>query len=102
MIARHCADPEFSVEILAFSLGCSRASLYRAFEHEPRSVAAAIWSARLQHARMLLLSDPAATIGAIAFRSGFLDQANFNRMFRREFGMSPGEFRQAKRTAGRT
>jgi AraC-like DNA-binding protein len=101
MIARHCADPEFSVETLAVALGCSRASLYRAFEHEPRSVAAAIWAARLQHARMLLLGEPAATIGTIAFRSGFLDQANFNRMFRREFGMAPGEFRQAERAASR-
>ncbi|MDU0341151.1 helix-turn-helix domain-containing protein [Bosea rubneri] len=97
LIARHCTDPEFSVELLATSLGCSRATLYRAFEHEPTGVAAAIWSARLHHARRLLLDDRTSTIGSIAFRSGFLDQANFNRMFRREFGMSPGEFRQAGR-----
>lgn len=101
MIARHCTDPEFCVEALAVSLGCSRASLYRAFEHEPRSVSATIWAARLQHARMLLLKEPAATIGTVAFRSGFLDQANFNRMFRREFGMPPSEFRQAARMAVR-
>jgi AraC-like DNA-binding protein len=99
-IARSHADPEFSVETLAVSLGCSRASLYRAFEHEPMSVAAAIWAARLQNARALLLAEPDATIGVVAFRSGFLDQANFNRMFRREFGMAPGEFRQAGRMAG--
>lgn len=97
LIARHCTDPEFSVELLAMSLGCSRATLYRAFEEEPTGVAAAIWNARLHHARRLLLDDRMSTIGSIAFRSGFLDQANFNRMFRREFGMSPGEFRQAGR-----
>ena len=101
MIARYCADPEFSVETLAATLGCSRASLYRAFAHEPTSMAAAIWAARLQHARMRLLTEPAATIGTLASRPGFLDQANFNRMFRRELGMPPGEFRQAARTASR-
>ncbi|CAH1651530.1 HTH araC/xylS-type domain-containing protein [Hyphomicrobiales bacterium] len=95
LIARHCTDPELSAAFLATFLGCSRASLYRAFESEPESVAAAIWTARLQHARKLLLTDRAATIGSIAFRSGFLDQANFNRMFRREFALSPGEFRHA-------
>lgn len=102
LIARHCTDPELSVEFLATSLGCSRASLYRAFEEEPVSVAAAIWAARLQHARRLLLIDRTSTIGSIAFRSGFLDQANFNRMFRREFGMPPGDFRHASRMTSST
>lgn len=98
LIAQRHADPELTVEALAATLGCSRASLYRAFEHEPAGVAAAIWAARLRHARDLLLAEPAAAIGLVAFRSGFLDQANFNRMFRREFGMAPGEFREAARS----
>ncbi|CAD5299348.1 conserved hypothetical protein [Bosea sp. 62] len=97
LIAQRHADPELTVESLATALGCSRASLYRAFEHEPAGVAAAIWAARLQHAGDLLLAEPATAIGSVAFRSGFLDQANFNRMFRREFGMAPGEFREAAR-----
>ena len=95
-IARHCTDPEFSVAALTASLGCSRASLYRAFEAEPVGVAGAIWVARLHHARRLLLAEPLAPVGSVAFRSGFLDQANFSRMFRREFGMAPGELRQAE------
>lgn len=95
LIAQRHADPELTVEALAATAGCSRASLYRAFQHEPAGVAAAIWAARLRHARDLLLAEPAAAIGSVAFRSGFLDQANFNRMFRREFGMAPGEFREA-------
>ena len=95
LIAQRHADPELTVETLAAALGCSRTSLYRDFAHEPAGVAAAIWAARLQHARNLLLAEPAAAIGLVAFRSGFLDQANFNRMFRREFGMAPGEFREA-------
>ncbi|MCP4561606.1 MAG: helix-turn-helix domain-containing protein [Bosea sp.] len=98
LIAQRHADPELTVESLATALGCSRASLYRAFEHEPAGVAAAIWAARLRHARDLLLAEPATAIGSVAFRSGFLDQANFNRMFRREFGMAPGEFRQMAET----
>lgn len=102
LISWHCTDPELSAAFLAMSLGCSRASLYRAFEGEPESVAGAIWAARLQHARRLLLADRTATIGSIAFRSGFLDQANFNRMFRREFRMPPGEFRQASRMVSST
>jgi AraC-like DNA-binding protein len=95
LITQRCTDPEFSAASLAAILGCSRASIYRAFENEPVGVAAAIWAARLQHARKLLLAEPVTAIGSVAFRSGFLDQANFNRMFRREFGMPPGKFRQA-------
>jgi len=99
LIAQRCSDPELSADLIATWLGCSRATLYRAFQREGTSVASAIWSARLAQARTLLAGEPAASIGSIAFRSGFLDQANFNRMFRREFGMPPGEFKQSCGTA---
>jgi AraC-like DNA-binding protein len=36
------------------------------------------------------------TISAIAFQSGFGDLPRFNRGFRRQFGMTPSDFRQQK------
>ena len=36
-------------------------------------------------------------ISEIAFRSGFLDQPTFNRMFKRRFGLTP---REVRTTAG--
>jgi AraC family transcriptional activator of tynA and feaB len=99
VIARRCADPHLTPDMVARTIGCSRATLYRLFSGRDRSVAATIWTARLVHAAELLsradLRD--LEIGEIAFRSGFLDHATFSRMFRRHFGLSP---RDARARAG--
>ena len=51
-----------------------------------------------------LLADPRMTgraIGAIAFDVGFGDLSTFNRNFRRRFGCTPTELRDAGGSAGR-
>ena len=59
---------------------------------------------RLEKARCLLL-DPATahlSIAAVAFDAGFGDIAHFNRSFKKHYGMSPSEMRNAARApAGR-
>jgi AraC-like DNA-binding protein len=48
---------------------------------------------------MELLADPLharQSIGAISHQVGFTNQAHFTRLFRSEFGASPGEFRRAQ------
>jgi AraC-like DNA-binding protein len=73
----------------------SRSSLYRLFE-DIGGVARYIQSQRLLEAHAVL-SDPATTksISAIAEDLCFADASSFSRVFRREFGHSPGEVRSA-------
>jgi AraC family transcriptional regulator, positive regulator of tynA and feaB len=95
LIYRHCTDPDFVPERVAAALKCSRTVLYRAFAGREQSVAAMIWSARIEHAQGMLTSPLYSDllIGEIAFRSGFVDHPTFNRMFRRRYGISPQEAR---------
>jgi AraC-like DNA-binding protein len=95
LIERDCADPQLTPEIVAVSLGSSRASLYRVFLRHGESVSAMIWEKRLDRAWRMLSSPGHETllISEIAFRSGFLDQPTFNRMFKRKFGLTPREAR---------
>lgn len=93
LIEQCCTDPMLTPERLAQTLGCSRATLYRAFgDVGAGGVAATIWQARLEHAQRLL-AQSTAPVGDIAWRSGFTDTATFIRMFRRRFGMTPGDAR---------
>jgi AraC-like DNA-binding protein len=97
MIDRACADPDLSPERIALAVGCSRATLYRLFARHDRSVAAAVWEARLERARRMLCSAEgiAMTVGDLAMLSGFVDMPAFSRMFRRRYGMAPREARKA-------
>ena len=96
LIDRDCANPELTPDLVAVSLGCSRASLYRAFVRHGESVAAIIWATRLAQARRMLLSSThlGLNVSEIAFRSGFVDQSTFNRMFKRRYGLTPREARE--------
>lgn len=101
LIERDCADPELTPEIVAISLGSSRASLYRVFLRHGESVSAMIWEKRLVRAWRMLTSPghEDLLISEIAFRNGFLDQPTFNRMFKRRFGLTPREVRITASTA---
>ena len=94
-IRSNCADSSLNPQAVAAELGCSRASLYRLFSRNGRSVAAMIWSTRLDHAWHMISANVHANllISEIAFRCGFVDQSTFNRMFRRRYGISPREAR---------
>jgi AraC-like DNA-binding protein len=97
LIDRDCANPELTPDLVARLLGCSRASLYRVFLGHGESGAAAIWATRLDHARRMLASRThlGLNVSEIAFRSGFVDQSTFNRMFKRRYGMTPREARES-------
>jgi AraC-like DNA-binding protein len=59
-------------------------------------VAGLIRERRLERCRRDL-ADPGLAeipVRAIAFRWGFPDPARFNRVFRREYGIAPGEYRR--------
>ncbi|MGO4573334.1 helix-turn-helix transcriptional regulator [Microvirga sp. 2TAF3] len=91
VICRDCGDSEFGSETLVTALGCSRATLYRLFAARGESVAATIWSTRIENAYAMLTSTMHRNLraGEVAQRCGFTDQATFNRMFKRRYGMTP-------------
>ena len=97
LIDVECGDPDLTPERVAAAIGCSRASLYRAFARHGESVAAAIWQARLERARRMLASPEGIglLISDIAVLSGFRELPTFTRMFKRRFGMTPSDARIA-------
>ncbi|PWJ82311.1 AraC family transcriptional regulator [Pseudaminobacter salicylatoxidans] len=98
IIETHYGNPAFGVAMLVQALGCSRATLYRAFADHGMTVVDAIRNIRLTHARrMLEVTDNHVLIANVALRCGFEDPPNFNRAFRRRFGMSPSEARHRAR-----
>jgi AraC-like DNA-binding protein len=70
--------------------------LYRVFAQNDDSIADTIWRGRLEQAYRLLGSagHTHLSISEVAFRSGFVDQPTFNRMFKRRYGMTPRAARQ--------
>lgn len=88
-------DCAFGPEGLAERLGVSVRRLYRLFEAEGESVCRVIQRCRLQRSAEDLGygGDAVEPITQVAFKWGFIDAAHFSRAFRRQFGMSPREYR---------
>ena len=83
-----------SVEEAARQAGVSRSYLYRAFQAEfGCSPVEYLTRYRIQRARQLLRHSP-LSIGAVATSVGFEDPFYFSRVFKREVGVSPTEYRE--------
>jgi len=98
LITQDCANPELNPLGIASALGCSRASLYRAFRQQQETIADAIWAARLARAYAMLRAPACRDwpISEISFRSGFHEISTFNKMFRNKYGMTPRDMRDIK------
>lgn len=85
-------DARLSVVALASEAGLSPSHFARAFkESTGRSPHRYLLTQRLERGRRLLAA-PGITISEVAARTGFADQAHFTRLFRREFGLTPGAY----------
>lgn len=94
IIEAHLQNPDFSVQDLCRELAVSHSQLHRRLtERTGLSASKFIRSIRLQKATELL-RNPDLTVTAIAYDTGFKDPDYFYRVFKKEFGMTPGEFRQ--------
>ncbi|MBA4034637.1 MAG: hypothetical protein C0480_08575 [Bradyrhizobium sp.] len=96
-IQRNLRSPHLGANMLCRELGMSRSSLYRLLEAEGGV------ERYIQYHRMAesfaQLSDPFNTqpIVVIADELGMLDPSSFSRAFRRQFGISPIDVREAAR-----
>jgi AraC family transcriptional regulator len=90
-------DGQLTVEDLARAVGLSPAHFSRAFrETVGQPPHRHLLALRLEHARRLL-EYPDAALANVAQRTGFADQAHFTRLFKREFGMTPGALQRVRR-----
>ncbi len=95
IVERRFADPGLDTEAIARALNCSKRSLHKAFEGEPRTLHQHIWSQRLEAARRDLESacGTGRSITEVAFAWGFSSAEHFSRVFRARYGASPREWR---------
>jgi AraC-like DNA-binding protein len=101
-IEDHLADPDLGPTTIALRHHISPRQLHKLFEDQGTTVAELIRSRRLERCRQDLL-DPARSgvpLSAVAARWGFRDPAYFNRVFRAEHGLPPGEYRRAALVRG--
>jgi AraC family transcriptional regulator len=89
-------DANLSIALLAREAGLSPAHFARAFKQSiGRAPHQYLMSLRLERARRLL-EVPDAGLSAVAQRTGFADQAHLTRLFKRQFGVTPGAFVRAR------
>lgn len=95
VVEAHLEDFEFSVEHLCRAVHLSQSQLQRKMDAltglSPNQF---IRSLRLRRAQELL-RDPERSITAVAFDCGYNDPGYFSRIFKQEFGVTPGEWRES-------
>ncbi|MBL7791908.1 MAG: response regulator [Saprospiraceae bacterium] len=95
IVESHLDDPGFTVENLSHEVLLSHSQLHRkllALTGLPASQF--IRNIRLYKAKELL-QNPLVTITSVALDTGFNDPGYFSKVFRQEFGMTPGQWRKA-------
>ena len=94
-IERKLGASQLTPATIAAALGCSRATLYRAFADEGRSVMETVQAMRLNRAHSVLLATGSdVPVGDVAARCGYFDLSTFSAQFRRRFGCRPGDLRR--------
>lgn len=87
--------PDLDPTEIARGLGCSRATLYRAFAAHGGTVMDSLRELRLDRARSSIEGSPQRNISSLAMACGFVDASTFGRQFKARFGMQATEWREA-------
>jgi AraC-like DNA-binding protein len=101
-IVANLGERELSSEAVAARHGISARYVRRLFEAEGTSFSAFVLAERLARAHRMLCDPRQAhlTITRIAHENGFGDISYFNRSFRRRFGGTPSDIREAAKRGG--
>lgn len=95
IIEKQLTNPQFSIQDLSRQIGMSHSQLHRklrAITGLPASKL--IKSIKISKAKTLLL-NPELTITAVAYDSGFNDPDYFHRVFKKEVGLTPTQYRES-------
>jgi AraC-like DNA-binding protein len=93
-IVDHLTSGAIRVRDLAAAHNVAPRTVHRAFAATGHTVGGMVRSQRIAAARADLVNTT-SSIAAIAHRWGFCDASHLGREFRREFSMSPGDYRAA-------
>jgi signal transduction histidine kinase/CheY-like chemotaxis protein len=97
LIIRHLGNPDLSVEMIATQLNMSRPTLFRAWKKSNLPpVSEYIISQRIRFV-LELVKTGNHSISQAAQTCGFNDPAYFSRVFRKMYGMAPGEWIKSQR-----
>jgi AraC-like DNA-binding protein len=86
-------DDDLSPDRVVESLGLSRPTVYRLFQHEG-GLGTYIRHARLRAAADELVAWPGVPVQDIAYANGFRSAPDFSRAFRRAYDLAPQDIRQ--------
>lgn len=94
------ANDGLTLESAAQAIGVHPVTLSRIFKRRTGvNFVRFLISRRLQQAKTLLLESN-ETVASVAMRAGYADLRHFNRLFKEEFGQTPGEFRKTRSRDG--
>jgi AraC family transcriptional regulator, positive regulator of tynA and feaB len=99
-VRTHLQDPALGPASIARAYAMSVRALHALFEDVDASVAGLVRSERLGRCLEDLQRANGGSITDIAFRWGFCDAAHFSRVFKREYGATPSDVRQAAMAVG--
>jgi AraC family transcriptional activator of tynA and feaB len=88
-------DPQLAPASIARAYAMSVRALHALFEDAETSVAGLVRTERLARCLEDLQRPNGGSVTEIAFRWGFCDAAHFSRVFKRAFGSTPSEIRNA-------
>jgi AraC-like DNA-binding protein len=102
-IEQHSANPNLSAVVVAIKLGVTPRYVRLVLEETGRSFSEHLLDRRLERAAVLLRDATRANgrIADVAFACGFADLSYFNRVFRRRYGATPSDVREAARQTGK-
>jgi AraC-like DNA-binding protein len=92
-VDQNCIKAGLSVPSVCRRFGISPRSLHRLFEEEGTTFSREMTVRRLNKSAEALCTHLDAPIAGIAFASGFGDLSSFNRQFRKQFDLTPREYR---------
>ena len=95
-IIENLAKPDLTPKLIAEHIGVSLWHLYRLFLQENLSINKYIQLKRLEKIKADLLDkkNKQSSITQIALKWGFWDGAHFSKIFKKNYGVSPKEFRE--------
>lgn len=94
VINEHFDDPDLNTESLAAEVGLSRVQLHRRLrDMMGMSTSDFVRNVRFKKAEELL-ADNKMTIAEVTYAVGYSNTAHFSTAFKRQYGMTPSQFRQ--------
>jgi AraC-like DNA-binding protein len=98
MIDEHLADSDLTPEALAELMSMSPRNLYRKFSDANLPTPKDYIKSYRIHVAARLLTTTGITIQEIIYKTGFNTRSQFYTEFRKQFGMTPKEYREQQQT----